>query len=592
MERPSADGLKQGYFGRVIDIFTCVDPITQTSLPNLLGKYLFYHIVDEPQTATTILSAFNKAKLPGEVNFFSLSILDSFDCGKSDEIAQLSFDAKFQKIFEKIFSEKPVNRSELEHISEISFVTNRKMSTATSDSGFSDENGALIGVEASPDCNALELYQQQQQLTDMDEAARYDLIENSYRLDETHEMLNQQHQTISQIQQVNASVAETTHAIHLREMRIRALQLELQKHEAKLRSLIESMERYEKEMSSSLLIEHEMVEIQSVQNRIIVKKQQLEQVTAKIKDSQMKHDNISECFKQTVMNPYNALNAQLEQHSSNLIELNRKLQMLSDCENIKQQIDRQWAENHGKIIEFQEQQKLKSVAITQLKRKRIEIEGMQKFLLIELNTMKTHQQNMGSELNRLVGQKPYDATEIHNPDLVDMSEKDIDSNLCMARHQLKTYENTNSFDFNLLEIFKKDQQNLIKRRNEHTTMGNKIKMCMKRTEARVMTTFQDSFDDLARKFTMNFMLFVPTGSGRLELIDAMSGNANTLNAGGVRIIARFDQTDEEHFENLLGPEQRVVALVFIISMQQLCQSPFYLFDGIDEVINFNVCIKI
>ncbi|XP_031636549.1 structural maintenance of chromosomes protein 3-like [Contarinia nasturtii] len=58
---------------------------------------------------------------------------------------------------------------------------------------------------------------------------------------------------------------------------------------------------------------------------------------------------------------------------------------------------------------------------------------------------------------------------------------------------------------------------------------------------------------------------------------------NVGDAVGVDIFARFDEI-EESFNNLFGQKRRLVALLYIISMQQLLPAPFYLFDSIEELI--------
>lgn len=602
--RKASNGFEQRYFGRVIDNFTCDDPIMQQSLPNIMGEYLFYHIVDSPETATQIMSSLNAGDFPGEFNFFVLDIIDRCDFDKHDMVSRVSFDAKFQKIFEKICCSLPPKVVDLENVS------NDPLSQVTSDSSFIERNGVLISMNIDTHINSIELYQQQKELVDMDEATQYELSETSYRMistieqiNETSGLLKQQHQTMSHLQKMQCAIAQTTQAINLCERHIQIKKADLQKHEAKVNELTESKDCYENEMKLSLLTEQESQSIESIQNEIIAKNVQLHLVASEMNDLKKRREFISDYFENSLMSRYSVLAEHSMIHSNNASELNLRKEELVQSKERQRQTDANLIENQNELMRLRGKHLEKKLILRELEQQKIKIEGMQPLLFAELNKMNAQQQNCIAVLHRLRAQKPYDATQIHNPDIVDMSEEEVNNHLNIARHQLKTYDNSNSFDMNVLKTFSNDRENFMRRRVELSQLESKIRLVMKKIEASMETSFQKTFHDLAKRFSKIFVRFVSNGSATLHLIKEENGQIGSVvptgneivkskmqEAVGLNIMARFGETAES-FDSLFGSERRLVALVFIISMQQLCITPFYLFDCVDEVVILNCHIK-
>lgn len=604
--RKCGNELKQFYHGRVIDIFTCDDRIIHESLPTLMAEYLFYYVVDSYQTATQILSGLNGANLPGEVNFFALNIINRCEFNKHDLISRLSFDAKFEKIFEKIFCDLPSNLDILTvNVSSNSMnAPNNSPDHATTDSGFTEKSGAIIGVKHNSAVNSLELYQAQQNLVDEKDATHYELSENSYRMDmndeqlkNTSEWLQQQHQTMSKIQQLQLTVSKITQAFNQCDGRLQAKRNELRKFEAKVNELNENKNRYETEMKLDLLTDDERKAIELIQTAIIAKSVELQKVTTEMEKIQKRRATISDYYENSLMSRYSVLEEQTMMHSNNSAELNRRKEMLLQREEIKQQTEVELTAIQAQIAELYSEHETKKQSLAELEKEKLNVEEMQKSIHTKMCTMNVHKENLANELNRLRSQKPYDATQIHNPDIVDMSEEDINNQLSIAQHQLNTYANTENFDMNMLETFTKDRDNMVRRRAELSRLETKIKLFMKKIEADIKTSIRSTFEDLATRFANNFAHFVPGGAARLQLKETAPSLDASLsveigenvvgNVIGLDIFARFDEI-EESFDNIFGQKRRLVALLFIISMQQLCPAPFYLFDSVEEVINCHI----
>lgn len=555
-----------------------------------MGEYLFYHIVDTPQTASRIIAELNGASLPGEVNFFALSIIESHNYDRCDNISWLSFDAKFQKVFEKICSEMPLNLNDIE---------NEALNPSDLIPDFIDKNGALIGFNVPSELSLMDLYRRQQRLIDLEEATRYERTENSFRMDLTIrniDEIGERLDTMNIAQQIQCSLNEANRAIKLCESRIELKQAEQQKIEAKKEVIAENKNRFEHELSLKFLTEHETKSIESMQNQIITKRLQLHQVNAEIDELQKKCDSISQFFEQTLLSRYSTLQEQSQLHSSNSTELIQQKNRLSQINEMIKKAENDLNDARREMIVLRKESEVKKLALRDAERSKLEAQEKQKIMFAELDMIGLKKQSLTTSLNRL-RQTAIDVTEIHNPDIVDMSETDIDNQLCIARHHIKTYQNTNSFDLNILETFKEDRTNFIRRRFELAQIGEKISEMMNKLEANINTSIQNTFDDMAKRFRDNFKKFVPGGSGRLHLAtnhqvqndEADAGSAIEIN--GVDIFAQFQQ-NEKPFDNLLGQERRVASLVFIISMQQVCPAPFYLIDAIDEVIVVTITLKI
>lgn len=88
--------------------------------------------------------------------------------------------------------------------------------------------------------------------------------------------------------------------------------------------------------------------------------------------------------------------------------------------------------------------------------------------------MEIVKKNSTKELNLLISVRPPDATALQNTDIVGMCEADVCGQLNIARHQLNTFQSTNSFDIHMLDKFKRDRANFVRRRVELAKLGAKL----------------------------------------------------------------------------------------------------------------------
>lgn len=176
MQQKCPDELKQWYHGMIIDNFTCESELYEP-LSVLFGEYLFYHIVDTPEAASEIIKLFDAEDLPGDANFIAMSILDN---NESDEnqpqfLSQLSFDDKFQKIFEHIASDSSL----FDQFDSIQSEQDLFMF----DIMIYSRGGALMDLNISSKKQSINLYQQVSGIQDGINALKHDIRANNYNID-------------------------------------------------------------------------------------------------------------------------------------------------------------------------------------------------------------------------------------------------------------------------------------------------------------------------------------------------------------------------------------------------------------------------
>lgn len=596
MQKSLANAFRKQYFGLVIENFTCKDATMAKSMATLMGEYLFYHIVDTRHTAARIIFEFNKANLPGEVNFFVLDIIEGNESNTHDSISRFCFDTKYQKMFEKIFSEMPFNVQDLWSKSIKEFDSLESLLPDVI-----EKDGAIITTNTSTTTanDPIELYEKHQNLLELDEATRYEHSENSYRMnaticsiDKTSKLLSKQHNTITTINNIESCLAQTNHRIKSCESQIATVQTEVQKFETKIKELTDTKTRCDNELKLDLLLQEEKMAIERVQVLIDGKNMELQEVNAEIKKLKARRCNIMQFFDQTLMSRYSAIEDHAKEYSNATNELARKEQEQMRYAEIKLNAESDLSTVRHQIVDLQKQHESKKIALRDLDQLKLDLHLRQKDLFVKLNEMEIVKNNLTRELNQLISIKPPDATKLQNPDITDMSETDVSSQLDIARHQLKTYQNTNGFDINILEKFKRDRDNFVRRRAELAKIGAKISTAVETLDSNINTSIESTFNDLANHFAAVFERFVPNGSARLHSIkmvrsepnanaDCKIPNISTIT--GIEIFTRFPDEIEKPFENLLGQKRRVVSFAFIVGMQLLFPAPFYIFDCIDEV---------
>ena len=110
--------LQDGYYGMVIDQFSCPDKMF-TAVDETAGMKLFNHVVENDKIATELLAELNRRKLPGTFNFMPLNRIRSrqFDYSMVDQqdafpiMEKLQYDDDFEGIISFVFGKTLVCRN-------------------------------------------------------------------------------------------------------------------------------------------------------------------------------------------------------------------------------------------------------------------------------------------------------------------------------------------------------------------------------------------------------------------------------------------------------------------------------------------------
>ena len=114
------------------------------------------------------------------------------------------------------------------------------------------------------------------------------------------------------------------------------------------------------------------------------------------------------------------------------------------------------------------------------------------------------------------------------------------------------------------------------RQNELEKERRTILDFMEEIERRKKEAFMQSFRDLNKQFSQFFTRLTESGEGYLEL-----QNLDDPLMGGVDIFVKFPGKESRLISGASGGEKSVTAVAFILAIQNLFPTPFYMFDEID-----------
>lgn len=584
------DELKQRYFGMVIDNFQSVN----SSETVFDYQWAFYHIVDKPQTATEILDRFNKESMNGEIRFLALSICDKieYDDATAAEgaLKAITYDSKYHKVFLYIHQNSDRQRLFHERVLETLHI-----STDFFYEYFSEE-GALTAIQKWPVERAIELYHKRNDVIEISEALKHDLRDTVHRLEtatkkleETQQLFEQQQQIMVEIQKLKHILDSTDRQIDSSEKKIQTKTQMLEKHEAMIQELNKSKDDLEEELKLPLLSISEEESANMYLTAIQEKKHQQQLVIDRIKELETKRSYLEE-HEQTLRRRYSQLEEESTVYSNHVDELEYQ-------ESEIERFDDKLSLSSSQMSAIQKEKSKMNQQINELKqeiqnlneKKRVATE-QQSESYRRMDTMKIQKKALSTELDKLIKETACCDQTITNTDIIDMTENDVNCELSIARHQLKTFGETSHFDLDLLSKFANDKKQFHRRREELIRIEKKIVAAMEKVDADIDASIASTFNDLSEWFSKIFTKIVSNGQATMELVESESVPGEIRYTGLDVVFANQSGLMKRTFNDLPGPDKAVVALVIILSLQRLNPSQFYLFDHIDEVTNqFDIC---
>ena len=109
---------------------------------------------------------------------------------------------------------------------------------------------------------------------------------------------------------------------------------------------------------------------------------------------------------------------------------------------------------------------------------------------------------------------------------------------------------------------------------------SELRKVVKALDAEIGRLFSEAFDDIAAKFTENFSILFPGGTGRLSLT-----TPEDVLGTGVDIHAQPMGKKVSRLQLLSGGERSLAALAFLFAVFRSRPSPFYVLDEVEAALD-------
>lgn len=568
----------------VIDNFTC-DPSHYTALSALFRDFLFYHIVDTPQTATEITKLYNAAEYFGKIHFFALNVIDEVD--SSIELpaflSQMNYDQKYHKIF-KLICEKIPNSGQSDTVQNADDLFN-------SNALIYELDGMINSPDLAAPSKCIQLNQRYTELRGENEKLANETREKQQSFDVADVELKQalsdlrkENERFAIIEREQFTLSAIKQQILGAEKKVESKESTLSKHKGALHNAKLLLDGWQKELKEPLLNESEATAVDTIIaeiNEISTKKDrtQLEIQTFETKQTQLefrmethlrrRHDELDE-----QLSVYSMNSNECEQREMEIEALKSQLSN-SKFDQVAIQTQRNEIQLHLTAL---------NKTLDEAKKKKIEAQENQQKFLKEKKSLEFKKNELAKILENVIAKAATERFEISETDFSRYNENEWKEEMKLAQQHIDSYTKTNSFDNNLLTTFRREKIRLASRRVELIDNSKCIKAAIEEYERKIMQTIKDTLASLQKRFAELFGLFVENGVAHmvLDVDKIIDDNAELNNCNGLGITATFGTTTME-FEKLSLPHRRITALVFILTIQHLSDAFFLLVDCIDLV---------
>jgi len=155
--------------------------------------------------------------------------------------------------------------------------------------------------------------------------------------------------------------------------------------------------------------------------------------------------------------------------------------------------------------------------------------------------------------------------------------------------KLKDFDNVNKKALEQFVTFTEENERLVDRLNQMTEDKTRILNMINVLDTKKSEQILYTFKQLYKNFKKMFSTIVPGGRGELVLtgetvgltdadrMESATGLTTSVSFTGDQVMKNLDQ--------LSGGQKSVVALAFILAIQQCDPAPFYLFDEVDAALD-------
>lgn len=584
METTCPANLKRHYHGMVLNMFTCNAQL-YAPLSVIFNEFLFYHIVDSAATATQIINRYNAANFNGIINFIALDVVQvaAPDKPLPPFLNHLTFDEKYHKVFQLICEQIP-ETDQLDAIHNVNDLFDANTMIYVRD-------GAFSSIELTASGKLLQLYHRYVEFQGEIAALSGEITENRQNFDVVDGELKQSLTDLKQCKERGESIKQEQNAVLLikqqisvAEKKIEAKEGTLSRHKNRLHEFNQSMERLKRELEQPFITDAESNAIETLDNEIGEIVMTNDRVLLEIRTFQSEQQHLQNHMQTNLLRRHDELDENLSVYSKKStecsvreMEIEQLTKQLDESNSDQTTIDSQLEELKNAIVTLNKE-------IDDIKKKKIAAQGNQQQYMKEQTDLECHKKSLSDQLKRLISQAANGRMAISQTDFSGLTGSDMDHELKLARQHVDSYKKTNRFDDGLLATFRQEKVRLEGRRDELNHCGDRIEKAILEYDAKIQQVMGDTLDDLKARFGELFPAFVENGTADMEILsEKLHEESGTKDyAVGLDISAKF-AVNEMNFEKLSLAERRIVALVFILTIQQLSGVPFFLFDCIDRV---------
>lgn len=611
-----------GYYGPLSELLD-VDDRYRTAVEVTAGNSLFHIVVDNDDTASTLLDGINRGKA-GRVTFVPLNRIRSKATRYPDAndavpmIQKIRFDEKYRKAFEQVFG-KSIICPNLETASRYARSEGLNAITLTGDK--SDKKGALTGGYYDSKRSRLETIKNKKKWQSAFDETNLRVITIKKDL----LVLDQQiTRTMSDIQRAEArrkQIEENREPLQ-RVLTQKAME------ENNLRDALDRKQQALREVESDLQVLTTCLEALRAEKSSDFKKNLTADEETKLNELTAEADNLRAQFT-------DASSKRLEiEGRKNVLQSELRDNLYLKRDQLRTQDTNAESEAIGGLEAHRRVQNTALKAISTIAKRIEELEATVEETEDELKTNEEERadlenqnrddarvidkQQKGLERNmqkkallsakkedcnkniRGLGILPEEAFSRYT----DLQSETLVKRLHKVQSSLKKYSHVNKKAFDQYSNFTKQRDQLTKRREELEKSQESIADLIDVLDQRKDEAIERTFKQVSKAFAEIFEKLAPAGRGRLIIqrrIDqdndddrededeeeAEHRRSSVENYVGVAISVSFNSKDDEQqrIQQLSGGQKSLCALALIFAIQRCDPAPFYLMDEVDAALD-------
>ncbi|KAK9456302.1 RecF/RecN/SMC [Dipodascopsis uninucleata] len=604
-----------GVYGPLCELFD-VDDKYKIAAEVTAGNSLFHVVVDNDNTASTIMEVLNKER-SGRVTFMPLNRINPrpVQYPETDDaiplIHKLRFDSRYRKAIEQVFS-KTIICWNLETSSQ--YARSHNLNAITLQGDQANKKGVLTGGYHDTKHSRIDSVRAVRKWREEYEQLNTRALDIRRDIERKDQEITSIMSTISRIeaqkQQVlhklstareslrgGASSESTVEdAISQKRRLLDSTLMNLENLSINLENLVkEQSSKFDRNLSPNELnqlaeVGSKIQELRRKDSQLSAKRDSLEQekVLIELELRQvlyMQRDQLrSELLEQNINSEGNAesVQASLQRVHENLQSHSKKLEELEyDIEDIQTELTTKQTE-----LEKLEGQQLEEARSIERQQKSLERNMAKRGILLQRK----------DEINRKVrelGALPEEAFDKYSK----IKSETVLKRLHKLSEELKKFSHINKKAYEQYTNFTKQRNALLSRREELNKSQSSIEELIEVLDQRKDEAIERTFKQVSKGFAEVFEKLVPAGRGRLimqrrtdkyledngEMSEEEDDRDSVENYIGVAISVSFNSKNDEQqrIEQLSGGQKSLCALALIFAIQQCDPAPFYLFDEID-----------